>query len=546
MPAVPEEIRERAERLRRELVDHNYRYYVLSRPTVSDVEYDRMLRELEELEEAHPALVTPESPTQRVGAPVDTIAKIEHAVPMLSLGNAFDEEELREWEESLRNHLKVESLGTGFVGEPKLDGVSVELVYEDGRLVEASTRGDGRVGEEITHNVRTIRSVPLELRGTKPPRRLEVRGEAIMSKAAFERLNRRLAERGEEPYANPRNLTSGTLKQLDPSLSRERPLDVFCYGIGRAEGIAPRSQRELLEILGELGLHTNLELTVFGDLDAMAARYRDLVVTRDDLPYEIDGLVVKVDDFPLRERLGTRSRSPRWAVAVKFPARQATTTVEEIKVQVGRLGTLTPVAHLAPVEVGGVTVSRATLHNADQIERLDVRVGDTVFVERAGDVIPKVVAVVKEKRPKGTRPYRFPDACPICGAAVERGEGEVAVRCPNRDCRARLAGRIEHLVSRGALDVDGFGKKLVEQLVDREMVDDVADVFGLSRDALLSLERMGDKSVDNLLAAIEASKSRPWSRLLYGLGIRHVGDVTAEAIVAVVPSLDALLDADAE
>ncbi|MBI4880361.1 MAG: NAD-dependent DNA ligase LigA [Planctomycetes bacterium] len=536
----------RLEKLREEIRRHNHRYYVLSRPTISDAEYDRLLRELERLESEHPELVTPDSPTQRVGAPVSALAKVEHAEPMLSLENAFNEAEVREWEESLRNFLKAESLDTDFAGEPKLDGVSVEVVYEDGFLVRASTRGDGWTGEDITHNVRAIRSVPLRLAGRRVPALLEARGEAIMRKDVFQRLNRELLEQGEEPFANPRNLTSGTLKQLDPAVAEVRPLDIFFYGAGRSAGIEPRTQRELLVLLGELGLRTNLELAAFGGLDAMLAAYAALEERRNDLPAEIDGMVIKVDDLRLRERLGTRARSPRWALAVKFRAQQATTRVNAIVVQVGRLGTLTPVALLDPVEVGGVTVQRATLHNAEQIRKLDVRAGDTVFIERAGDVIPKVVAVVKESRRGNERPFQPPERCPACGTRVEQEEDAVAIRCPNARCPARVSAQVEHFVSRAGLDVEGIGPKLIEQLVARGLVHGAADLFRLDAESLIGLERMGEKSAANLLAAIDRARQPALDRLLFALGIAGVGQHVAEVLAAHFPSIETLGGASAE
>lgn len=536
----------RARALRDAIRGHDYRYYVLARPTVSDAEYDRLMRELRDLERAHPELVTADSPTQRVGETVASLDKVPHSEPMLSLDNAFSEDEIREWEESLRNYLRAEALATEFAGEPKLDGVSLEVVYRDGVFAQASTRGDGWVGEDVTHSVRTIASLPLALSAPRPPALLELRGEAVMEKATFEELNRALLERGEEPFANPRNLTAGTLKQLDPKLAAARPLQVFFYGLGRTEGFRPRTQRALLDDLEEFGLPTNRRWTVFGDLEAMIAAYRDLERRRNELPVELDGLVVKVDDLALRERLGTRSRSPRWAVAVKFKAQQATTRVRDILVQVGRLGTLTPVAALEPVEVGGVTVSRATLHNAAQVQKLDVRVGDTVFIERAGDVIPRVVSVVKEDRRGGEAEFRMPESCPECGTAAVRGEDAVAWRCPNLDCPARLAARLEHFVSRKALDIDGFGSKLVEQLVERGLAKGLADVFRLRAEDLLPLERMGEKSVAALISAIDGARAPPLFRLLFGLGIPHVGETVAEVLAEHFGSLDALAAATSE
>ena len=536
----------RARELREELRQHNHRYYVLSRPTISDLDYDRLLRELEDLEQQYPELCEPDSPTQRVGAPVTSIHKVEHSEPMLSLQNAFNEQEVRDWEESLRNYLKLESLETAFVAEPKLDGVSVELVYRDGQLVQASTRGDGRVGEDITHNVRTIRSVPLRLRGVTIPSLLEVRGEAIMQRAAFLRLNRQLLERGEEPFANPRNLTSGTLKQLNPALSRERPLEIYFYGVGQVVGLEVETQQELLDRLSGLGLRTNRELTRFGDLEEMLRAYADLEARRNDLAMEIDGLVIKVDDLALRRRLGARSRSPRWALAVKFKAQQATTRINDIVIQVGRLGTLTPVAELEPVVVGGVTVRRATLHNQSQIERLGVRVGDSVFIERAGDVIPKVVSVIKASRTGKERPFRMPDACPVCASPAERVEDEAALRCPNQSCPARLTGQLEHFVSRGALDIDGVGPKLIAQLVDCGLVRGIADLYRLKESDLLGLERMGAKSVQNLLSAMEGARTPALPRIIFALGIPHVGEHVAEILANHFGSLDRLGQAELE
>lgn len=544
---VPDAVMKRAAALRVELAEHNHRYYVQGRPSIADAEWDGLFRELQRLEDAHPGLVTPDSPTQRVGAPVSGVQKVRHSQPMLSLQNAFDADELREWEVSLRGHLKTASLDATFSAEPKLDGVSVEVIYEHGVLVQASTRGDGVVGEDITHNVRAIRTVPLRLRGDAPPARLEARGEAVMTRADFERLNTALLARGEEPYANPRNLTSGTLKQLDPALSKERPLRVIFYGIGQAEGLTVGTQRGLLEALEALGLKTGLDLATFGDIEEMAAAYDALSARRADLPFDIDGMVVKVDDLALRERLGFRSRSPRWAVALKFPAQQATTVVREITIQVGRLGTLTPVANLEPVFVGGVTVSRATLHNKDYIEKLDVRAGDTVFVERAGDVIPKVVSVVLEKRVGDPPRFDAWDRCPICHSETVREGGDaVAIRCPNPDCPARVAARLEHFVSRGALDIDGCGPKRLAQFAEHGLVRTIPDLFRLRREDLLALDRMGERSADNLLAGIDLARARPLSRLLFGLGIPHVGETVAEMLATHFGSLEQLMAAAPE
>ncbi len=528
--SIPQAVRARVLELRRLIDEANHRYYVLSRPSISDAEWDRLFRELESLEREWPALVTKDSPTQRVGAPVEGIAKVRHSEPMLSLENAFDEDGIRAWVAQLVNFLDAESIAGGFVAEPKVDGVSIELVYVDGEFVQASTRGDGWVGEDVTHNVRTLQSVPLRLKTQAPPRRLEVRGECVMTKDDFARLNARMLAAGEEPFANPRNLTSGTLKQLDPSLARERPLRVIAYAIAGADGFTATTQRELLEKLASFGFATHGDLAVHGDVDRVLAHYRELQERRASLPIEIDGMVVKVDDFELRRRLGTRSRSPRWALAAKFPAMEATTRVLDILVSVGRTGALTPVAMLEPVGIGGVTVSRAGLHNAEQVARLDLRKGDTVFVQRAGDVIPQITAVVLEKRPVDAEPFRMPENCPACGTAVVKAEDAVAVRCPNRHCPAQMTGAVEHFVSRGALAIDGFGPKLVEQLVDKGIVRTLADLFRLRVEDLLPLERMGEKSADNIVRGLAAAHHPPLHRFVIGLGILHVGETVAELL----------------
>lgn len=530
----------RVRELRHAIDEANHRYYVLSRPTISDAQWDVLMRELQRLEAEHPELVTADSPTQRVGAPVVGLKKVVREVPMLSLENAFDEDEIRAWGDQLRNFLGDAATELVFSAEPKFDGVSLEVTYEDGMLTRASTRGDGITGEDVTHNAKTIRALPLKLHGAKLPRLLEVRGEAIIAKEEFRQLNQELVDAGEEPFANPRNLTSGTLKQLDPKQAKRRPMRMFCYGLGQAEGFDVASQRELLERFVAFGLPTPSGMTTFGDLDAVLGAYRDLHQRRNALPFEIDGMVIKVDTFALRERLGFRARSPRWALACKFPAQQATTTVEDILIQVGRTGTLTPVAALTPVQVGGVTVSRATLHNADQIAKLDVRKGDTVFIERAGDVIPRVVSVVKEKRPHGTHPFVMPTQCPTCGTPVVKADEEVAVRCPNVSCPDRVLRQVELFVSRGGANIEGLGPKLVQQLVERGLVKDLADIYRLRVEDVLDLERMGEKSAAKLIAGIDAARSVPLARFLFGLGIVHVGETVAEALAERFESLTAL------
>ncbi len=538
--------RDRIAELRERIRHHDYRYHVLADPEVSDAEYDRLYRELVELERRHPEWVDPDSPTQRVGgAPAAGLAPVEHVIPMLSLDNALSREELLAFDARIRRMLASDA-PLEYTAEPKYDGVAVELRYERGAFVQGSTRGDGRIGEDVTHNLRTVRSIPLSLLGDPPPL-LEVRGEVCMPLAEFARLNRARGEQGLEPFANPRNATAGTLRQLDPRVSAGRPLEIFVYGIGRGgETLRARSQSELLLWLGRLGLRVNPRSAAAVGLEGVLAFHEALERERDALPYEVDGTVVKVDRFDLREELGQLNRSPRWALALKFPARQETTVVRAIEANVGRTGVLTPVAVLEPVRIGGVTVVHASLHNQDEIERLDVRAGDTVFVERAGDVIPKLVKVVGEKRPAGTAPYRLPDRCPICGSATVRLEGEVAVRCPNLECPAQVRERLRHFASRGGLDVDGVGEKLIEQLVAQGLVRRPSDLFALTREQLIGLERMGARSADNLLASLERARDVSLGRLLYALGIRHVGERVAEVLGRRLGGLPALLAAKRE
>ncbi|MFQ5513672.1 MAG: NAD-dependent DNA ligase LigA [Myxococcota bacterium] len=540
-------VRRRMEELIREIELHDYRYYVLDDPLVSDAEYDRLVHELREIEARHPEWVTPRSPTQRVaGAPREGFAPVEHMVPMLSLDNAAHEEEVRAFDARLQRFLGRDD-PIPYVAEPKYDGIAVELRYEDGELVLGSTRGDGRTGEDITHNLRTIRSLPLRLRGDRAPELLEVRGEVFMPLAAFERMNQERLERGEEPFANPRNATAGTLRQLDPRVSATRDMDIFVYGIGRGEGeLDVASHHELLERLRELGLKVNPRFQTSLGIDGVIEFHRQLELDRNALPYEADGSVVKVDDLELRRELGALNRSPRWALAYKFPPQQETTQVREIRAYVGRTGTLTPVAVLEPVRIAGVTVVHASLHNQDEIDRLDVRVGDSVFVERAGDVIPKIVKVVRERRPPGTQPYRLPDRCPVCHAATLRIEGEAAVRCPNLRCPAQVKERLRHFASREALDIDGLGEKLIDQLVERGWVTRPSDLFELRAEPLVTLDRMGQKSAENLLAGIKRARHTTLDRLLLALGIRHVGQRVASVLTANLGSLDRLLAATTE
>ena len=527
------DIRARARFLAGELARHNYRYYVLDDPEIADSEYDRLMQELRELERRWPELVSADSPTHRVGAPPPAkFAPVPHRVPMLSLDNAFGEEAVIEFERRVRRLLELEA-PVAYMVEPKMDGVAVELVYQNGVLAQASTRGDGYTGEDITANVRTIRSLPLRLRAPENrvlPSLLEVRGEVFIHREAFRQLNRERTEAQLPPFANPRNAAAGSLRQLDSQITARRPLNIFCYGIGAAEGDLPGTQSGLLAFFKILGLPVNPLVRSCGNIEAVFDAYRDLASHRETLPYDIDGMVIKVDDRSLQAQLGTTSRSPRWAIAYKFKAIQATTRLESIEVQVGRTGTLTPVAHLSPVSVGGVMVSRATLHNQEDIDRKDVRVGDWVLVQRAGDVIPEVVMPVVSRRRGGERRFQMPDKCPSCGAPAVRTAGEVALRCVNIDCPAQLKERVRHFASKNAFDIDGLGRKLVDQLVSTGLVRSFPDLFYLDADTLAGLDRMAAKSAANLVEALEAAKTVAFDRFIFALGIRHVGEHVARLL----------------
>jgi len=534
--------------LRREIEHQNYRYYVLDDPGVSDAEYDALLRRLTEWETEWPDLRTPDSPTQKVGAPPSgQFATVTRSQPMLSLDNAMDEEELREWRERLVREVGAHGEGD-YVCEPKMDGVAVELLYKNGVLVQGSTRGDGTSGEDVTENVRTIGPIPLRLRDDGPaiPKTLSIRGEVYMRTEDFDALNARQAEAGEKLYANPRNTTAGSLKQLDPRVTASRPLLFFGYGVGSARGTGIGTQWDLLERLRAWGLPVNSESRQCETVDDVAACYADLDTRRNQLPYEIDGVVIKVNDFDVQAEAGARARSPRWAIAWKFPPQQERTKVLDIEVQVGRTGALTPVARLEPVKVGGVTVSNATLHNQDEVDKKDVRVGDTVWVRRAGDVIPEVVAPILEQRKGKPRKFRLPDKCPVCGTKTVRREGEVVTRCPNAECPAQVTGRVSHFAARGAMDIEGLGEKLVLQLVEAELVKSPADIYALTLDQLIPLERMAEKSAENLVAAIDKSRDARMSRFLYGLGIRNVGETVAEILADHFGDVNAIFDASEE
>lgn len=540
---VPEALRRRAEELRRELDYHNHRYYVLDAPVITDAEYDSLLRELVGLEAAHPGLRGPDSPTQRVGAPpLEAFRRVEHLRPMLSLDNAMDESGLREFDDRVRRLLGTEG-PVVYACEPKFDGLAVELVYEGGRLVRGATRGDGREGEDVTANLRTVRSIPLRLQGEAPPGAVDVRGEVVMRLEDFRRLNQDQLEKGETPFANPRNAAAGAVRQLDSGVTARRRLEFFAYGVGLWEAAGMRTQSELLERLGEWGFRVSRERAVARGLEEALAHCRRVEALRDGFPYEIDGCVVKVDSLLQQEELGQRSRSPRWAVAYKFAPLQAVTRVLDVQWSVGRTGAITPVAVLEPARVGGVTVSRATLHNPEELARKGVLVGDWVVVQRAGDVIPEVVRFLPEKRTGQERPSEVPAQCPVCGAHVEKPEGEVVPRCSGLNCPAQLKARLRHFASRRALDVDGLGEKLVDQLVERRLVRDVADLFRLTEGDLAPLERMAEKSARNLVRALDRARRAPLGRFLYGLGIRHVGEATAQALARHFGNLAGLMDA---
>jgi DNA ligase (NAD+) len=529
---VPAAVQRRVARLRADIDRHNYRYHVLDDPEVSDAEYDRLLSELRKLESEHPELVVPESPTQRVGgAPVTSFAQVRHRVPMLSLDNAFASEDVVAFDRRVRERLETEQ-EIDYACEPKLDGLAVSLTYRSGSLEVAATRGDGSIGEDVTHNIRTIKSVPLRLAGGSYPDLLEARGEVFMSIPGFREMNRIAAERGEKTFVNPRNAAAGSLRQLDPRLAASRPLEIFFYGAGVVEGRKlPGRHGEILEMLREWGLRTSPESKVVRGVGGLFAYYEDMGKRRATLRYQIDGVVYKVDELKLQRELGFVARAPRWAIAHKFPADEEMTRVRAVEWQVGRTGALTPVARLDPVFVGGATVANATLHNFEELRRKDVRVGDTVVLRRAGDVIPEVVKVMSGKRPPGAIPVQLPAKCPICGSEVERDEGEAIARCTGTlVCPAQLKESLRHFASRRAMDIEGLGSKLVDQLVDSGLVKDAAGLYRLAVPRLSELERMGEKSAAKLVQALERSKATTLPRFLFALGIRDVGEATAESL----------------
>lgn len=538
---APAQIQKQVRVLRELINNYNYCYYVIDNTKVPDSEYDRLMRDLEALEAQYPELVTPDSPSQRVGAePLAALGKVTHEIPMLSLNNAFSEVELADFDRRVKERLGTDPVE--YAAELKLDGLAVSLLYQEGVLVQGATRGDGITGEDITHNVRTLPTVPLRLRGKEIPPLLEVRGEVYMPREQFAQLNRKQAAKGEKPFVNPRNAAAGSLRQLDPRITAGRRLAIFCYGVGKVDnGALAGRHSEILSQLGRWGLRIPPDLEVVKGFAGCLKYYQKVLERRDRLAYEIDGVVFKVDRLYQQRGLGFVARAPRWAIAYKFPAQEDLTQVVAIEVQVGRTGALTPVARLKPVFVGGVTVSKATLHNENEIRRKDVRIGDTVYVRRAGDVIPEVVKVVLERRPPDSRLFQMPLKCPVCGSEVVRNEGEAVARCSGSlYCPAQRKEAIKHFASRRALDIEGLGEKLVDQLVAQDLIKDVADLYSLTVEQVAALERKGQKSAANLIKAIEHSKRTTLPRFLYGLGIREVGEVTAHALASEFGSLEAL------
>lgn len=543
-----ESVQDKITALQTTLRHYEYQYHVLDEPEVPDAEYDRLMGELRKLEEAHPQLITPDSPTQRVGAaPLSAFEQVRHEVPMLSLDNAFDEESYLAFNKRVQDRLKSTDDIT-FCCELKLDGLAVSLLYEDGLLVRAATRGDGTTGENITANVRTIRAIPLRLRGENIPARIEVRGEVFMPQAGFEALNEQARRSGSKVFANPRNAAAGSLRQLDPRITAKRPLTFFCYGLGLLEGgEMPRSHMARLQQFKTWGLPVSDRLRLCHTAAEVLSFYRQVEEARATLGFDIDGVVIKVDSQDLQEQLGFVARAPRWAVAFKFPAQEQMTTVRDVEFQVGRTGAITPVARLEPVQVAGVMVSNATLHNADEIDRLGLRIGDRVVIRRAGDVIPQVVGVIEAERPQDAREVVFPTHCPVCGSDVERVEGEVVARCTGGlICGAQRKGALKHFVSRRAMDVDGMGDKIIDQLVEKEYVKTPADLFTLTAGKLTGLDRMGPKSAQNVVNALEKARQTTLARFLYALGISEVGEATAANLAAHFGSLEKIIGADLE
>lgn len=542
------EAKRKIEKLRKEINHHNYLYYVLDQPKITDVEYDKLFRELENLEKQFPKLITPDSPTQRVGAPpLEKFPEVIHKTPMLSLGNAFSEQEVIDFDKRVKKILNTEN-DIEYVVEPKIDGLGISLIYEDGMFIKGATRGDGTTGEDVTANLKTIKSIPLRLfeDKEKAPGLIEIRGEAYMKIKDFEKLNKERKKNNEPLFANPRNASAGSLRQLDSRITAGRPLDTFFYGIGQLEGKTFLTHWDNLQAFKAWGLKVNPLIEKVRNIEDVIKFHKKVTDKRKHLEYEIDGIVVKVNKLDLQKRLGAISRSPRWALAYKFPAVQKTTKILDITAQVGRTGAITPVAVMEPVEVGGVTVSRATLHNQDEIDKLDVRIGDIVVIQRAGDVIPEVVNVLKEKRTGKEKKYKLPDKCPICGAEVYKPSGEAVARCIGMSCPAQLKETITHFASRNAMNIDGLGTRHIEQMVDNKLIKNAADLYYLTKEDILKLERMADKSASNIINAIEKTKSTTLPRLIFGLGIRHVGEHIAKVLAEEFGTIEKLAESNQE
>jgi len=541
MTKIPPDSKREIEKLVKEINEHNYRYYVLDAPVISDAEYDRLFRRLQELE-GHHSYILPDSPTQRVGAPpLDKFEKVKHTEPMLSLGNAFSHDEVREFDQRVKRFLKSDR-EIEYTVEPKYDGLAMELTYQKGVLVRAATRGDGYEGEDVTRNIRTIRAIPLRIEGEVVPEEIDIRGEVYMDIDEFEAMNREREMNAEPLFANPRNAAAGSVRQLDPAITEKRKLNMACYGIGAVKGIDFASQHDFIEWLRKSHFPVPAGFTVAKGIEKVIGAIKVIEGQRDAFPFEIDGAVVKVDDFGLQRTLGIKTREPRWAVAFKYAAHQGTTVIEDIMASVGRTGTITPVALMRPVQIGGVTVSRSTLHNWDEIERKDIRIGDTVVIERAGDVIPHVVAVIREKRTGKERKFPFPKTCPVCGSHVVRDEGEVAYRCVGLNCEAQVLEKIRHYASRGAMDIEHLGEKNVELLYHQGLVRHFGDIYRLKKEQLLDLPRFAERSAQNLIAAIEKSKDTTLARFLYAVGILHVGEFAAKQLARHFAQIEDLYD----
>ena len=547
---IPEEVHQHYQRLKSELNQHNHAYYVLDDPSIPDSHYDRLMAELQAIEQQYSQLRTSDSPTQRIGGmALDSFSQVRHEVPMLSLDNAFSDAEMMDFDRRIKDRINLDSSqNLTYACEPKLDGVAVSLIYQKGLLIRGATRGDGSIGEDITANVRTIKSIPLSLHGDIFPELLEVRGEIYMPRDGFNHFNKKALESGDKPFVNPRNAAAGSLRQLDSKITATRPLEMCAYSVGQYQGDQkPDSHFAVLNMLGTLGFKINQHIKQVEGLEALEDYYQQLAKLRDKLDYDIDGIVYKVNDLTLQQRLGFVAKAPRWAIARKFPAQEEMTRLLDVEFQVGRTGAVTPVARLEPVFVGGVTVGNATLHNADEINRLGVCVGDTVIVRRAGDVIPQIVKAVVEKRPEGAQPILFPERCPVCQSSVKRVEGEAVARCTGGlFCGAQTKEAIKHYASRKAMDIDGLGDKLVDALVDNELIYSVADLYELKLEKLINLERMAQKSAENLLNSIEASKQTTLPKFLFSLGIREVGEATAQTLANNFGTLDKVIEASVE